>query len=83
MLALCMVRLMDPMDEAKQIERIAKIYLERGATLNDPYLKSIGQWWQKDYVKAVNELSPVEVRSVEHLFKDVKEHNLDYDAWVK
>lgn len=43
MLAMMITRLCDPTNEKKQMERIAtKYYFDRGVTLNDPYLRSIG-----------------------------------------
>jgi len=38
-------------------------FLQRGKSFNDPYLRCIGRWLLKEYVKAANELAVSEYRN--------------------
>lgn len=45
-----------------------KYFIERGTLFNDPYLKNLGKWLKKDYVKAVNVLESKKISSIDHMF---------------
>ena len=54
-----MCRIFDPENETKEIDKVAdKWFIERGEKFNDPFLINIGYWLKKEFVKAVNQLSP-------------------------
>jgi len=59
-LAAMMCRLNDPANEKGEITKVIEPwFIKRGEQFNDPYLSSIGNWLNKDFVKAVNVLSPL------------------------
>lgn len=58
-LGVLMCKIHDPQNETKNIENLLEQqFVKRGESLNDPYLINVGFWLQKQFIKAVNVLSP-------------------------
>jgi hypothetical protein len=72
LLALLMCRLIDPASTSQ----VARLLLSKGVEFNDPYYKSLGQWYLGEYVQAANSLAPVAISSADQLFKNVKKFDL-------
>ena len=54
-----MCRIFDPENGTGEIDKVAqKWFIERGEKFNDPFLINIGYWLKKEFVQAVNQLSP-------------------------
>ena len=52
-------RIFDPENSTGELDKVAqKWFVERGEKFNDPFLINIGYWLKKEFVKAVNQLSP-------------------------
>lgn len=58
-LAVLMCKIHDPANEKKVIDGLLDSeFIKRGEAMNDPYLMSTGMWLRKEFLKAVNLLSP-------------------------
>lgn len=77
-LAVLMCRIQDPKNETKVLTKmVEQHFIQRGTKFNDPYLRSLGMWLTKDFVKAVNELNPIDKSTnYEFLLQQVPEFDL-------
>ena len=54
-----MCRIFDPENATGELDKVAqKWFIERGEKFNDPFLINTGYWLKREFVKAVNQLSP-------------------------
>ncbi len=74
MFALLMCRLTNP--QHQQSKLVADLYLTKGVRFNDPYLKSIGNWYLNEYVKAVNCLTPESISCADQMFLNITKFDL-------
>jgi hypothetical protein len=58
-LAVLVCKIFDPQNEKKTLDTVLdNEFIKRGEHMNDPYLMNIGMWHKKEFLKAVNTLSP-------------------------
>ena len=78
-MAVLLCKIYDPQNEKKAIDSVLdQDFIKRGETMNDPYLINIGMWLKKEFLKAVNMLSPAtEDNCLKYIFKpNAAEFNL-------